>query len=83
MIKMAEKQEIILRYYREGKSARSISRELGLSRKTVSKYICQYESSLTQRQQNGQQVLDACLITPPRYQSENRTKRCLSQALQK
>ena len=83
MIKMAEKQEIIIRYYREGKSARSISRELGLSRKTVSKYICQYESALTQRQQNGQQVLDACLITPPRYQTENRSKRCLSEALQK
>jgi transposase len=83
MIKMAEKQEIIIRYYREGKSARSISRELGLSRKTVSKYISQYESALAQRQQKGEQVLDACLITPPRYQSGNRTKRCLSEALQK
>jgi transposase len=83
MIKMAEKQEIIIRYYREGKSARRISRELGLSRKTVSKYISQYESALAQRQQNSEQVLDACLMTPPRYQTNNRTKRCLSETLQK
>jgi transposase len=82
MIKMAEKQEIIIRYYREGKSARSISRELGLSRKTVSKYISQYESTLAQRQHNSEQVLDACLITPPRYQTKNRSKRCLSAVLQ-
>jgi len=83
MIKMAEKQEIIIRYYREGKSARKISRELGLSRKTVGKYISQYESALAQRQLKGEQVLDACLITPPRYQSGNRSKRCLSEPLQK
>ena len=83
MIKMAEKQEIIIRYYREGKSARKISRELGLSRKTVSKYISQYESALAQSQQNDGQVLNVCLITPPRYQTANRSKRCLSQALKK
>ena len=42
---MYTKQEIILQRYREGKSQRSISRGLGISRKTVKKYIDQYEQS--------------------------------------
>jgi transposase len=40
---MYTKQEIIIGYYREGKSQRRICQELGISRKTVRKYIGQYE----------------------------------------
>lgn len=43
---MYTKQEIILRSYREGQSMRAISRELQISRKTVCKYIREYEESL-------------------------------------
>jgi len=46
MITMYTKQEIILRSYREGQSMRAISRELQISRKTVCKYIREYEESL-------------------------------------
>ena len=44
---MYTKQEIILRSYREGKSQRLISRELQISRKTVKRYIDEYESLLS------------------------------------
>ncbi len=40
---MYTKQEIILRNHREGLSKREISKELGISRITVSKYIKQYK----------------------------------------
>lgn len=45
---MYTKQEIIIRSYREGKSQRCISRELQISRKTVKKYIQEYEEKLSQ-----------------------------------
>ena len=44
MISMYTKQEIIINNYREGKSQRSISRELQISRRTVKKYIEEFES---------------------------------------
>jgi DNA-binding transcriptional regulator LsrR (DeoR family) len=39
---MYTKQKIILRYYRESRSQRVISRELKISRLMVKKYIDQY-----------------------------------------
>ena len=45
---MYTKQEIIIRSYREGKSQRRISRELSINRKTVKKYISEYEERLSQ-----------------------------------
>lgn len=39
---MYTKQEIILRSHRDGFSQRQITMDLGISRKTVSKYISQY-----------------------------------------
>jgi DNA-binding NarL/FixJ family response regulator len=41
---MYTKQEIIIRYLREGKSQRQISRELQINRKTVKKYVDSYNS---------------------------------------
>jgi DNA-binding NarL/FixJ family response regulator len=41
---MYTKQEIILQSYREGKSQRQISRDLGLSRKTVKRYVEEYKN---------------------------------------
>jgi len=40
---MYTKQEIIIKNYREGHSQRRISSELQISRKTVRKYILEYE----------------------------------------
>ena len=46
MINLNEKQDIILKHIREGKSQRKISKETGVSRETIRKYIRQYESKL-------------------------------------
>ncbi|HBQ29195.1 MAG TPA: hypothetical protein DD719_07410 [Desulfotomaculum sp.] len=40
MINLLQKQELILKHYREGESQRDISRQTGISRKTIfSQYI--------------------------------------------
>jgi len=46
---MQDKQEIILKYVREGRSKRSISLETGYDWKTVDKYIREYEASLEEK----------------------------------
>jgi len=43
MILLIEKQKIILDYYQNGKSQRTIHRETGISRKTIRKYIREYD----------------------------------------
>ena len=45
MISMKTKQEIILRYFREGHSQRRISETLSVGRRTVKKYIAEYETA--------------------------------------
>ncbi len=57
---MYTKQEIILKSHREGKSQRSISKELGISRKTVRKYIKQCEARL-QSGEPPQEAIDELL----------------------
>lgn len=41
---MDQKAEILIKYFRENKSQRAISKELGISRTTVKKYINDFES---------------------------------------
>jgi len=43
MIKLIEKQKIIISHYREGKSQRQIERDVGINRRTIRKYIKDYE----------------------------------------
>lgn len=74
---MYTKQEIILRNYREGKSQRQISRELGISRKTVRKYLAQYEAS--KKGCSTQNELSCYLATSPKYASTLRPKTVLTQ----
>ena len=69
MISMYTKQEIILRSYREGKSQRCISVELSIHRKTVSKFITDYEDWKTS---NKDAPLSCYLSQPARYDSSNR-----------
>ncbi len=75
---MYTKQEIIIQNYREGKSQRSISRDLRISRKTVKKYIEEYESLLSKGSSNDQ-VLSGYLSTPPTSKHSKRTKLKLTQ----
>lgn len=76
---MYTKQEIILRSYREGKSQRCISRELSISRKTVSKFIKDYEFW---KVSNSLSNVSVYLSTSDSYNSSNRSKVVLTREVQ-
>ena len=78
---MYTKQEIILRSHRDGSSQRQITRELGISRKTVSKYISQYNLLLASGK-TASQALSVCLSEAPSYNSNTRGKIRLTQEVQ-
>jgi len=46
MIQMKEKQEIVLNYFRDGKSKSAIAKELSLNWKTVDRYIKKYNDAI-------------------------------------
>jgi len=82
MISMYTKQEIIIRKYREGESQRQISRELGISRKTVKKYISEYEGLLREGG-DKHKAMEACLTRKPVYRQEAvRSKRRLTKEVE-
>lgn len=88
MITLNQKQELILKFYREGKSQRSIEKETGISRKTISRYIRQYETArqkllLTEEENNRIDQIDliANLVEVPKYQVGNREKRKLTEEM--
>lgn len=78
---MYTKQEIILRSHRDGFSQRQITRDLGISRKTVSKYISQYNLLLASGKTSSQ-ALSVCLSTAPTYNSKTRGKIRLTQEIE-
>jgi len=49
MIKLIEKQKIIISHYREGKSQRQISKDLNINRRTIGKYIKDYVGTDTKK----------------------------------
>ncbi len=67
---MYTKQEIIIRSYREGQSQRQISRGLKISRKTVRRYLSEYEQSLQEKSEK--KTLSPILSSPPVYKVSNR-----------
>lgn len=78
---MYTKQEIIIRSYRNGESQRSISRSLGISRKTVKKYIQSYELRLSSGS-DSEDIISTCLSEPPVFQTGSRPKRKLTAAIE-
>jgi len=78
---MYTKQEIIIRSHREGKSQRRISRELQISRKTVGKYIEDYEN-LQKESKKSETVLSTYLSSPALYRVGTRSKVRLTQEVQ-
>ena len=70
---MYTKQEIIIRSYREGKSQRQISRELQISRKTIKKYIEDYEQ-VQKDSARPETALSSYLSIPPMYHVGRRSK---------
>ena len=75
------KQEIIIRSYREGKSQRKISHELQINRKTIRKYIEDYEN-LQKESTKPEMVLSTYLSSPPVYKVGTRSKVRLTTEIQ-
>jgi len=77
---MGKKQEIIIRHFRGGESARKISRELKVNRHTVRRYILEYEqarSNLKESDSVNEELIEE-IVQKPRYNAENRGKRKLT-----
>lgn len=78
MIRLIDKQKIILMHTNEGKSQRQISRELKIDRKTVRRYFQEYEQKKNILLDN-EKVKDNCLLIEdicqkPKYNSSSRKK---------
>jgi predicted transcriptional regulator len=82
MLKLIQKQKIILSYYLEGISQRQIAKNLGIHRETVSSYIKEYEAARQKLIAGGNEISEKELIDKivetPKYNAENREKRKLS-----
>lgn len=81
---MIDKQEIILRYFRDGESIRHISRQTGISRQTVGKYVAEYSSQKEAfRSISGASPAELIesIVEAPSYDSSNRKKRKLTPEL--
>jgi transposase len=81
VVNLKKKQEIILRYFRDGASMRRISRETGISRDTVAKYIAEYSSQkeeLRHLSGGSPAELIESIVEEPSYDSSTRKKRKLT-----
>jgi len=84
MISLEEKQQIILRHYHDGESQRKIHKETGISRKTVRKYIKNYEQAKRELLENNSgchSELVADIMDKPQYDTSNRKKTKLTEEL--
>ncbi len=79
MITMIDKQSIILGYYQQGKSKKQLSRDLGISLKTVKKYLSEHETEMSRAGHDSSILPVEGIIHPPRYDSSKRVKRVLTQ----
>ena len=77
MITLLDKQKIILKHFHDGKSQRAISKETGICRKTIRKYVKDYESKkaeLLNEQEAVKEELINNIVEKPSYNSSNRKK---------
>lgn len=82
MISMSQKQEVLLRYFREGQSKKGIARELGLAPKTVRKYIREHKAqrqALVEAEGSSIEQLVERLTEAPKYDSSGRVKKRLTE----
>jgi len=80
MINLIQKQEIILSHFREGNSQWEIHRQTGIDRKTIRKYIKEYESKkqiLLNSDDNNKELISD-IVDPPKYDSSGRVRRKLT-----
>ena len=78
MIKLIEKQKIIIAYFRKGKSQRQIAQDLHINRRTVAKYIKGYETKRAQltdsKGNSNKEELIADIVENPKYDTTSRKK---------
>ena len=78
VINLNEKQDIILKFLREGLSQREISRRTGIARDTIRKYVSYYESKLKELGYSIDEIdkvnLIEDIVEPPKYTSSPRIK---------
>jgi transposase len=73
---MVDKNQILIKYYREGKSNSCISRELKITRKTVRKYLEEHVDLMHSFALDKE--LELGLSSKPKYNSATRTKSVLT-----
>ena len=77
MIKLIDKQKMIIKYFNEGLSGRQIEKELHISRKTISRYLKEYEqkkNKLIQTKEADNATLIADIAEKPKYDISGRKK---------
>ncbi len=78
MIKLIEKQKIIISHYRKGKSQRQVSKGLNINRRTIGKYIKDYEDKkaklVNSKSNYHKEELIADLVEDPKYDTSSRKK---------
>lgn len=76
MISLMDKQEIIIAHFIEGKSQWDIHRTTGFDRKTIRKYINQYEEKRREiiESDGDKLILTEDIVEPPKYDVSSRTK---------
>ncbi|SHI06501.1 IS21 family transposase [Clostridium grantii] len=83
MIILNQKQDIVLKHIREGKSQRQISKETGVSRETIRKYITEYENKLVEVTSDLGEIDKTNIIdditAKPKYLSSPRIKKALTE----
>jgi transposase len=76
MISLMDKQKIIIDGFLEGKSQWAIYRETGIDRKTIRKYIKEYEEkrAMLLEGKEDKLILTEEIVEPLKYNASNRTK---------
>lgn len=86
MIDLNKKQNVLLMYLREGKSQREIAKVTGIDRKTIRKYIKEYESKRTEIEQSDDPVQTGVLIQElveaPKYKVGVRRTRVMTKEVE-
>ncbi|MFZ3591912.1 IS21 family transposase, partial [Bacillus sp. DJP31] len=86
MIKLNKKQDVLIMHLREGRSQREIARITGIDRKTVRKYINEYESKKQEIEQCNNSVhtgeLIQELVESPKYKVGIRNKRVMTKEIE-
>jgi len=78
MIKLIEKQKIIISHFQKGKSQRQIAREMGLNRRTITRYVKDYERKKARladsKEKLNKEELIADIVEDPGYDTSSRKK---------